>query len=147
MAVTMVKPKIKEASELDSLSLVSAEVVDEFAVLSNKLATKQKNIAPLAKSVAAMEKDILGTVDEVLAPNQPINLAGNVHEVQLGPKGQRTVITNMELAIDMLGEELFLKLAKITMKDLQAYLTPDQLEKVTASNYTAKRRVKVEKLA
>lgn len=146
MSVLIVKPKIKDASMIDSAELVTAELVDEFAKLSGKLAKKQDKIAPLVKAVAAMEKGILAAVDEVLDPSQPVNLVGDENELQVGAQGQRTSITNMALAVDLLGEELFLKLAKITMKDLQAYLTPEQLEQVTEKKYATKRRVKIAKL-
>ena len=66
--------------------------------------------------------------------------------MKLGAKGRSTHITNMELAVDLLGEELFLKLANISMKDLKAYLTPEQLVQVTATKYATKRRVKIEKI-
>ena len=146
MAVTIIKPKIKDVSKIDSTEIITAELVDEFATLSAKLQKKLEKIKPLQNSVTVMEIGILVAVDEVVDPSQKITLTGNEHELKLGAKGRSTHITNMELAVDLLGEELFLKLANITMKDLKAYLTPEQLEQVTATKYATKRRVKIEKI-
>ena len=146
MAVTIIKPKIKDVSKIDSTEIITAELVDEFATLSAKLQKKLEKIKPLQNSVTVMEIGIWVAVDEVVDPNQKITLTGNEHELKLGAKGRSNHITNMELAVDLLGEELFLKLANITMKDLKAYLTPEQLEQVTATKYATKRRVKIEKI-
>lgn len=146
MAVTIVKPKVKDVSDIDTEELVTAELVDEFGALAAKLDKKLAKIAPLQKKVAALEKGIIAAVDEVVDPSQKITLTGEDYELQLGAQGLRASITDMELAVDLLGDELFLKLAKITMKDLQAYLTPEQLEQVTAKKYVSKRRVKIEEV-
>lgn len=146
MSVTIVKPKVQDVSDIESEELVTAELVDEFGSLSAKLAKKLAKLGPLQKKVAGLEKGIIAAVDEVLAANQKITLTGEDYELQLGPQGLRTSIKNMEHAVDMLGEELFLKLAKITMKDLQAYLTPEQLAEVTVQEYKNKRRVKIEEV-
>ena len=146
MAVTIIKPKIKDVSKIDSTEIITAELVDEFATLSAKLQKQLEKIKPLQNSVTVMEIGILVAVDEVVDPKQKITLTCNEHELKLGAKGRSNHITNMELAVDLLGEELFLKLANISMKDLKAYLTPEQLAQVTATKYATKRRVKIEKI-
>ena len=146
MSVTIVKPKVKEVSKYDASQIVLPETVDEFATKKAKLDAKMAKIAPLSKEVSALEKGILGAVDEVLDPSAPIELLGNEFELKVGPMGSRLEISNTELLSDMLGMELFLKLAKVSVADLKAYLTPDQLAQVTKSEFAIKRRVKVETL-
>jgi hypothetical protein len=147
MAVTILKAKVKDSSVLDSLEIVTPEEVDTFATHSAKLKRKLENLAPLQEQVAQMEKSLISAADEVVDAGTPVTLTGNTYVVALSAQGKKNVIKNMDLAVEMLGEDLFLKLAKITMKDLQAYLTPDQLEQVVSSSYASKRRVKVAKLA
>ena len=148
MSVTIVKPKAKvnEAAKLDSASVVTPEVVDEYAEKKAKLVKKQEKIAPLTKEVAALESGIIGAVDEVVAANVPFTCVGYDNEVKLGPKGKREELADPEQAFDMLGEELFFQLVKISIKDLKAYLTPEQVAEITKSSYAIKRRVKVEAL-
>lgn len=146
MAVQIVKPKVKVVSKFDAAQIVLPETVDEYAKLKAKLDKKNEKIAPLAKEVAALEKSIIGAVDEVVDPSVSIDLQGNENELKLGPKGQRTSLSEAEKVYDMVGSELFFKLATIKVTDLKSYLTPDQLEEVTKSSYVIKRRVKVEAL-
>lgn len=143
MTVTIIKPKAKDVSKIDSEQVVPAETVDEYAVAAAKLEKRAEKLKPLQKQVKDLELGIIGAVDEVIDPGTKFNLTGNDFELQLGAQGQRAEITNMELAVDLLGEDLFLKLAKISITDLKAYLTPDQLAQVTKSNYKIKRRIKV----
>ena len=146
MAVTIVKPKAKDVEKIESSQIVQPEVVDEYASLKTKLDKKKAKLAPLEKEVGKLEKGILGAVDEILDPSVSIDLQGNESELKVGPKGQRTELADAEKAMDILGTELFLKLAKISITDLKAYMTPEQLAEVTQSTYAIKRRVKVEQL-
>ena len=146
MSVTITKPKAKEVSKYDASLIVLPETVDEYASKKAKLDSKMEKLSPLAKEVSALEKGIIGAVDEVIDPSVGIDLVGNDNELKLGPKGSRISLSDAEGLLDMIGQELFLKLASVKVTDLKAYLTPDQLAKVTKSEYAIKRRMKVEAL-
>jgi hypothetical protein len=146
MAVQIVKPKVKEVSKYDASQIVLPETVDEYAEKKAKLVKKLEKIAPLTKEVAALEKGINGAVDEVIDPSVGLDLVGIDFELKLGPKGSRVSLSDAEGLLDMIGQELFLKLASVKVTDLKAYLTPDQLAKVTKSEYAIKRRMKIEAL-
>lgn len=146
MPVTVVnkQAKVKDVSKLDVTEVVLPEAVDAFGAQAVKLAKKKEKIAPLEKSVAAGEKEILKSVDEVLHESVDVTLLGEDYDLVIGPKGQRTSITDPLAAAKMLGEDLFLKLAKVSITDLKKYLTPEQVAQVTETKYSTKRRVKVE---
>lgn len=146
MAVQVVKKKAKvtDVSKVDVTEVVLPEVVDDFASQAVKLAKKKEKIAPLQKSVDAGEKEILKTVDEVFDEGTPVTLNGEEYDLVIGPKGQRTEIVDTLAAAQMLGEELFLKLATVSITNLKKYLTPEQVAAVTETKYATKRRVKVE---
>lgn len=146
MAVTIIAPKVQDISKIVSEDIVPAEVVDEFASVYVEHKQAKEDMAPLAKSVLKLEKGIIGAVDEVIAAGIGFTLTGNQYEVQLGAQGEKTAVTNNEDVIDEIGQELFNKLAKVSITDLKAYCTPDQLEKITKKAFAIKRRVKVEKL-
>ncbi len=146
MTVQIVSPKAKQAEVLDSAEIVTPEAVDEFAFLHIKLAKAEEKLKPLKTSVAKLEKGILAAVDEVLDPSVKFTLIGSEYEVPLSAQGQRTELVDADQAQDFLGDELFMKLAKVSITDLKAYLTPDQLEQVVETSYKIKRRVKAEKL-
>ena len=77
MAVTIIKPKIKDVSKIDSTEIITAELVDEFATLSAKLQKQLEKIKPLQNSVTVMEIGILVAVDEVVDPRQKSNQTGH----------------------------------------------------------------------
>ena len=146
MAVQIVtkEKKISDITKLDVTEVVLPEVVDDFAQSVIALGKKEKKRAPLKKAVTAQEKSIIDAVDEVLVPSAEITLTGTEYDVHLGPQGQRTEVVDILKAVEFLGEELFLKLAKISVTDLKKYLTPEQVAQVTETEYKTKRRVKVE---
>ena len=146
MTVTIIKPKATDVTKIDSEQVIPAEVVDEFAMLKAEVTVIEDDLKPMLNKVKQMEQGIIGAVDEVISPGTPFTLVGNEFELQLGAQGTRTVISDSEAVVDELGIELFLKLAKVSITDLRAYCTPEQLEKITKTTFATKRRVKVEKL-
>lgn len=146
MGITIVSPKIKLAETLESAEVVKPEVVDEFAKARIKLTKAQDKLKPLTKQVSDLEKGLIGAVDEILDPSVKFVLVGNEYEVPLSAQGQRTELADADKAAFFLGDELFMKLAKVSVTDLKAYLTPEQLAQVMVTSYKIKRRVKVEKL-
>jgi len=144
MSVTIVKPKAKVIDKVVAASIVSPETVDEYANLKAKLDKKQEKLAPLVKEVTSLEKGILGAVDEVVDPGTPLDLQGYENELKIGPKGERTSISDIEGILDIMGMETFLKLCTVSTTNLKKYLTPEQVEAVTKTSYAIKRRMKVE---
>lgn len=145
MAVKIVSAKAKTAEALAD-SIVQPEVVDEYATLSAKLKKATDKMAPLAKQVSDLQTVIIGAADSVLAPEVKVTLPGIDYELQLGAQGKKMELVDAEAAFEMLEFDLFLKLAKISVANLKAYLNPDQLAKVTESKFKIKRRVKIVKL-
>ncbi len=145
MAVQYATKKAQSAEELVEI-IVQPEVVDEYATLSTKLKKRQENLKPLAKQVSDLEKGIIGATDEVLDPSVKATLAGIKFNLDLGAQGQRTSLTDIEKVFELLGFETFMKVAKVNVVDLKAYLNPDQLAEVTVSEFAIKRRVKIVKL-
>lgn len=144
MSVTIVKPKAKVIDKVIASQIVSPETVDEYAGLRAKLDKKQEKIAPLVKEVTSLEKGILGAVDEVVDPGTPLDLQGYENELKIGPKGEKTALTEVGMVRDMVGDDVFMKLVTISVTNLKKYLTPEQLDVVTSKSYAIKRRMKVE---
>lgn len=146
MAVKIVSKKVRSAEALAEVVIVEPEVVDNYATLSAKLAKREESIAPLKKQVDALQAEILGDTDKVVASNVKVTLQGITHEMQLGMKGNKTELVDAERAFELLGFELFLKLAKVSITALKEYMTPEQVAEVTKVERKNKRRIKVVKL-
>lgn len=138
------KTKLATADQLVSEEIVLPETVDEYGTLKTRLVKRQEKLAPLVKQVAALEKGIIGAVDSVLEPSEKISLTGSEYELQLAAQGKRTELSDTERLFEILGLDLFLKVATVKVADLKAYLNPDQLAEVTSSSYAIKRRMKLE---
>ena len=68
------------------------------------------------------------------------------YKIEYTAKGMARDITNKSVALKMLEKVkkgLAMELAKIGLGDLDKYLTPDQLEKVTKSEQRNARRKKI----
>jgi len=146
MTVTYISAKVTDVTKIDSETIIPAPVVDMYGALNAELTDKKSNIAPLSTEVAEMAKGIIGSVDEVIDPGTPMVLNGNEYRISLGAQGVKLVAADNEAVIDELGLELFMKLAKVSTTDLKSYCTPEQLEKITTSTFSIKRRIKVEAL-
>ena len=150
MPVTFVTDELVEslAKEVQSQQtvtkeLVLVEVIDSFIEKKTKLDKELAKLKPLQKEVDELEKLILAPVDEVMAAEVPVTLSGTKMDIGLTPKGNSTTITDMEQAKAWLGQELFMKIAKITLADLKTYLSGMQIEKITKEERTSKRRVTI----
>lgn len=144
MTVTIIKPKAVDVTEIDSESIIPAVVVDEYGSLVAELKDATEKLAPLTSKVSELAKGIIGAVDEIIDPSVPMVLDGNDYRLNLGAKGVKLMSADSEAVIYELGTELFMKLAKVSITDLKAYCTPEQLEKITTSTFSIKRRMKVE---
>ncbi len=146
MTVTILEPKAKELTSVELELLVEPEVVDGYGDISKEYAAAKEALSPLAAKFAEWGSGIIKAIDDVVDPSVPVVLDGESWRIKLGPKGVKLVSADSEAVIDELGMELFLKLAKVSTTDLKAYCTPEQLEKITTSTYSIKRRIKVESL-
>jgi hypothetical protein len=134
---------------VQSTVAVDVKTIDRFCMLSIKLAAADVVLEPLRKEVKALETQILDVVDQVIpaADEVPV-LSGNKFSLQIGAKGKKTIIREDEVdgkaeIIKIIGIEAFIKLAKITMEDLNMYLSGEQVGSVTKTDHVNKRRVKI----
>ena len=146
MTVTIVAPKAKELSKEELESIVAAEVIDEYGTLLTEHALAKEKLVPRSTKLSELTATIIGAVDEVVDPDTPVVLDGNEYKISLGTQGTRLVVADSEAVVDEIGAELFMKLAKVSITDLKAYCTPEQLELITKKTFGIKRRVKVEPL-
>jgi hypothetical protein len=115
---------IDEVGELQKDALKTAKrIKDEQA----KLKPYTEKLKELAEKVNALD---LGEAD------QEGTLEGTAFEVEYGKKGNSREITDMAKIRKMLGDKLFFQLAKLNLGDVDAYLTPPQIEQVVKKNRT-----------
>lgn len=139
-----VETKTETKKKVKSKDIMSKKDVDKFGANVIKLNRKKAQLKPLENKVGNAEKDFLAKADELLDAGETFTLLGKEFDIELGAKGSKTVITDKEKVLELLGEKVFFELAQISITDLKKYLTEDQIEEVTETTRPNKRRAKVE---
>jgi len=146
MGVTVVTKKTQNVEDIDTTDFIAAEVVDTYAKNARKLAKLLAKLQPKINRLEKQEANLLKLVDENINAAVAITLVGNDYEVTTSAMGKKTELIDAEKARDLLTDEVFMKIAKVTLTDLKAYLTKDDYESIVKTTHKNKRRIKVEKL-
>lgn len=138
--VTKATAKVKQEEPL-----LSKDVLDIYLAKKADYEKKAAKLAPLAKELSDMEAQFVGVVDESVADDKDVLLTGTdpTLHVHVSAKGQNTTITDKPKLIELLGQEQFNELATIGITDARKYLTPKQMDAISATERKTKRRLKV----
>ncbi len=147
MAIKL-KQKVKQTEKQDDLSEFAADIdeigalVEEADVLEAGLskAVKEKlgKIAALRKDAKAKTKALATKITEAKSEEgvddeQPVVEPGTQFNAEMGKRGTLRTITDMPMIkqlMDDQDDELFMKLVKMNIGDVDAYLTPEERDMV-----------------
>ena len=143
MAVTIVKTK-----KVASPTAKAVEVVKSEAELrAEKIVAAYPTVEVAKKTVAAYEVDrkfLASWADENSDPSDEVSIStddGSI--VKFSPKASQTKVADIKAIQAMLGDEVFYKIATISVEALKKYLSAKELEQVTTSELTGARRISV----
>ena len=163
MALTFTKAKVQKvaavvgaAHVLESAppkTIADTKLVSDFAELIDRVGTLEAgeaavkeqikkltaSLKPLNDARAELAEMIDGLELDDDAVGQEL---GAAFYVEYGKRGSSREISDMDKLKELLGVELFMQLATVTLKDVDSYLTPPQKEQVLITNRT-KRTLKV----
>jgi hypothetical protein len=151
MAKVKTAPKKSKGAEiLGALHVTEAtiapEMVDEYVALTKKVAKAQEKLKPYLDKISEMEKEFSVAVDESVGPAEEFTLEGVEFNIDYTSKGNARDITDKATAFKLLEKVkkgLALELAKVGLGDLDKYLTPEQVAKVTVTEARNARRKKI----
>ena len=131
--VVVPRPEISEfAEQIDHFGQLTADsesVLKEIKALQEKLKPLAEAKAKLQAAIDAMEiEDDYDKQVEI----------GHLFKVEIGKKGSNRSIKDLALAKKLLGNETFMKVASITLKNLDDYLTPPEKEQVLKTERTSR---------
>lgn len=127
MKSTTGKAVTKKAS---TTSLLVGELVTLYSELAEaKVFEKVKRLDELKKYIQQTIKD--GAFDPAL----PVVLKSEAGEAEFGACSNTTVISDMSKVVEMLGLEVFKKLAKVNIGDLQKYLSGEEIASFSEKAY------------
>jgi hypothetical protein len=114
MAVTLkVKAKVEKKSP-------TAIIVDRIVELKKQIDA----LAPVAKEYDALVKNLRGQAMEQ-DPKQVVSFEGTDHTVVFSEAGKTRTIIDMKEVKKALGNEVFFEVAKVTLGDIDKYLSDD----------------------
>lgn len=146
MAIKFLLKNAEEALlETTSDTSVLAQKVDQYADLKSELTLAEAKVKPLKKEVDQLRDDINDLVDVLVSADQPTTVDGYAHTLVLGEKANEVQSVDLDKAMEFLGKVAFFKLIKVTIGDLEKYLSPAQLEEVIVRKRTGRRSIKVAK--
>lgn len=155
MAAASQAPSAANAnSKIKLAKPVQAEVMlSDFADQIDLVGTLTKEAEPVLKQIKALqeqlkplkdaEKALQETLDSLdLDDDATSEELGALFRVEIKAKGSSRSINDLNRVREMLGDEVFFSIATVSLKDVDAYLTPPQKEEVIDTERT-KRGYKV----
>ena len=127
-----------------------ADLIDRVGTLTEKaaaIAIKMKALKEELKPLAEAEKLLQLEIDALPIDDDAVDNVqlGEQFRLEVGRKGSSRSIKDMEQIKQMMGEELFMKLATVTLKAVDDYLTLPQKEQCLATS-RGSRSFKIAKL-
>lgn len=141
MAVKFVeatKKAVAKKSKIEQVGEVAA-IVEKMAALSIKLDA----LTEAEKEYNKLRGQLAGMIPAECPAEEPFVFEGVKHDVVFSERPVERKIIDMESAFDALGQELFLQVAKVTLKDVDKYMTPEEQEGIIVSARTGSRRCAV----
>ncbi len=132
-----IQPKQQKASASFDLDAKAARLKE----ISDKLEKDMKKFLPIQNEITDLKKEIVAFANETLDNEATLEVRTPDGPVKIGARGTAREITDMDKAIDMLGLETAMKLLKVSLGDLDKYLTPEQVLEVTKKVLTDNRRI------
>lgn len=143
--MTMITLKKKLAQESEQLSPLAQQIdlvgamQKDAEKITAQIKKLQEQLKPFKKQVELLQS----MIDELdLDDDAKVEKAGQNFIAEIGPRGNSRSITNMAAIREFLGDDLFMQLATITLKNVDDYLTPPQKEQVLKTDRTS-RSVKI----
>lgn len=144
MGLTFTKKKIAEANASQSAAAASiaeklnnkplsgmAELIDmagtlqtEAEAIKARIKTEQDKLKPLAAAMAELQ-DAVDKIDEDDDTEGLVEF-GELYKVEIGKKGTSREIADMQAVAKKLGKDVFMQVAKVTLKDIDKYLSGNE---------------------
>jgi len=136
------KPKLEKVEILNPEELTIEELADQYGSLESQVNALMKN--PVFAQFDLVKKALAKRIDTEVEPQDSVEITGTQWLLDIGAAAKESrSIGDMNMTRKFMGEQAFMACAKITLKDAEAYLTPEQLSAVLEPNvgYTKRRKI------
>ena len=133
MAIVMTKPKLQpkpaepELSEFANLIDNLGNLSVEAARITARIKVEQERLKPYQEAM----KELQAKIEALPLPADLVfTELGTTYKVEIGKRGSSRSIKDMALVKVLMGNDLFMKVATVTLKAIDDYLTQPQREQV-----------------
>lgn len=141
------KDQVKTAK---TLAVIDHEALDElqdtYCALREKLDPDIKKFKILTKELDGADEALQTALDEIYAVSQPVVRQTQNYLLDASARKKARIVKSKEKLIEFLGVETFLKVAEVSIKDMEKYLTAQQLDEVLVEIHKNKRSLNFSKL-
>jgi hypothetical protein len=150
ITLTKKKPAVQEVTLVVS---PLHELIDEYgrqheeaAPVLAAIKELQEQLKPFQEAKKALEEAVLhlDQSDSDRDPYEVYTEKGAEYQVELGKQEAARSITDLKAVRDLMGDDVFMKVAKVNLKDVDNYLTLPEREAVLETKF-GKREIKVHK--
>ena len=134
-----IAPKVKAAEagfDQDKVARRYKKLQAELAEIEADPKIKKKR-----DELDQLKKELINHGNRTLGNDETLVIVTPLGDVKIGKRGTARSITDMDKAVGFMGQETFMKVAKITMSDLDKYLNPEEIEQVIVTKVTDTRRI------
>lgn len=111
------------------------EIVEEMSLLQIQLDTFKL----ISAKYDTLKKTLLDSIPLDATEFEPYTFTGTAHKVVFSARAKKREVTDMEAAKEALGVELFMKIAKIGLTELDKYLSQEEKDKFIIETQTGPR--------
>ena len=143
---------VKVITKTKEASLEMAEEATEVDALARNFyrleARVKKFRAGVLKEYEAAKAEIIRQLEykSGLTPSEGVEVLTEKHVVKLSKCGVKREVTSIPGVREVVGAEVFDKICRVPLKELDNYLTVEQVEGVTESTWSGPRRLSVTKI-
>lgn len=134
-----ITPKVKSVNtgfDVEKAAKRYKKLESELAAVVEDPAIKKKR-----DELADLKKALIDNANKTLKADETMTIKTPMGDVKIGKRSTSRSITDLDKAIDFMGVDTFMKVAKISLTDLDKYLNPEELEQVTVTKITDTRRI------
>jgi hypothetical protein len=113
------------AEQVDEYGILQVDLEKVEAQIQSRTKALQQKANGIGDQMAELRRDIMESV-ESWADTEDGAILGAVYEARIGAKALKRKLVDIEKLVECLGQENFLKIAKVNLKDVDDYLTPGQ---------------------
>jgi hypothetical protein len=132
VTITSKKQKEQKAVKPDTTTLL----VDEYADCVARVAA----VAKYSKRAEEIKRALRDEAEDKAAPDEVVSFEGTTGVLEFSEKPVERQILDLAAVKKAMGPKVFMEVAKVTLGDVDKYLTPEEVAALVASDRTGTRK-------